>query len=229
MQFAYLAAAFLFVITWIALFINRKDLQREMLIMSFIAMPLGLFDFWAVPLYWQPQTLGNIPVGIEGIIYSFCLGGVTAVIYAEVSKRRLQHIHKWHKSAALIVFAVTAAMFLPLALARVANPVVILYISLLSGIGVMLYLRKDLVRGTVIGAFCFGVLYFILLKTWMSLYPGAVAWFVFQGLPPAQVWGVPLWELLFGTVFAAYWGNMYELLFGYKLIRAKSKSKKKLH
>jgi hypothetical protein len=228
MQFAYLVAAFLFIIVWLILFTRRKDLHREMLIMSLLAMPLGLFDFWAVPLYWKPETLFNIPVGVEGMIYSFCLGGVTAVIYAEVAHRRLQRVHKWHKSAALIVFVVTAAIFLPLAIARAANPVIILYISLLTGLGAALYLRKDLVRGTIIGALCFGILYFILLKIWTSIYPDAVAWFVFQGLPRARLWGVPLWELLFGTVFAAYWGNMYEILFGYKLVRSTRRTKRRI-
>jgi hypothetical protein len=226
MQFAYLVAAFLFIIVWLILFTRRKDLHREMLIMSLLAMPLGLFDVWAVPLYWKPETLFNIPVGVEGMIYSFCLGGVTAVIYAEVAHRRLQRVHKWHKSAALIVFLVTAAIFLPLAIGKVANPVIILYISLLSGLGVVLYFRKDLVRSTIIGALCFGILYFILLRIWISLYPGAVEWFVFEGLPKSRIFGVPLWELLFGTVFAAYWGNVYELLFGYRLVRRARKVKR---
>ncbi|TAL14416.1 hypothetical protein EPN95_03085 [Patescibacteria group bacterium] len=228
MQFAYISAAIIFLAVWIILFLYRKDLHREMLTMSLFAVPLGLFDFWAVPLYWQPVTLFNIPIGIEGLIYSFCLGGITSVIYAEVAHKRLQHIHKWHKSAALIVFLATAIMFLPLAIGKVANPVIILYVSLLTGLGVALYLRKDLVRSTIIGGLCFGILYFLLLRFWLSLYPSAANWFVFQGLPQTRILGVPLWELLFGTVFAAYWGNVYELLFGYRLIRRAHKSKKKV-
>lgn len=226
MQFAYITAAAIFLVVWAILFILRKDLRREMLIMSLCATPLGLFDFWAVPLYWQPVTLFNAPVGFEGLIYSFCLGGITSVIYAEVAHRSLRHVHKWHKSAALVVFLVTAAIFLPLAIGKVANPVIILYISLLSGLGVALYFRKDLVRSTIIGALCFGVLYFILLRVWISLYPNAADWFVFEGLPKTRLFGVPLWELLFGTVFAAYWGNVYELLFGYRLVRRARKTRK---
>jgi hypothetical protein len=225
MHFAYLVAAIIFLITWTVLFIYRKDLRREMIIMSLLATPLGLFDLWAVPLYWNPTTLFNIPVGIEGVMYSFSLGGITAVLYAEVFHKKLRHIHKWHKSAALIVFAVTLVIFLLLAIAKAATPVVILYVTLLVGLGVALYLRKDLVRSTIIGALCFGVLYFVLVKVWLTLYPGAADWFVFHSLPSVRLWGVPLWELLFGTIFAAYWGNIYELLFGYRLV-ARSKKKK---
>lgn len=224
MQFAYLVAAFMFLAAWTALFIFRKDLHREMLTMSLLAVPLGLFDLWAVPLYWEPVILFDIPVGIEGLMYSFSLGGIAAVLYAEVAHKKLQRVHKWHKSAALIVFAVTFAIFLSLALAKAATPVIILYITLLSGLGVSLFFRKDLVRSTIIGALSFAVLYFILIKVWVSLYPAAVDWFIFDGLPPLRLFGVPLWELLFGTIFAAYWGNLYELLFGYRLVgRAKKK------
>lgn len=224
MHFAFLGAAVLFIVTWTILFVIRKDLRKEMLVMSLIATPLGLFDLWAVPLYWQPQTLYNIPVGIEGLLYSFALGGITAVLYSEVAHKRLQQVHKYHKTAALIVFAATAAIFLPLALAKVANPAVIIYIALLSGIGVTLYFRKDLVKSALIGAFCFGILYFVLIKIWLLLFPDAVDWFVFQGLPPVRLLGVPMWELLFGIIFAAYWGNLYQLIFGYKLA-ARSKKK----
>lgn len=208
---------------WTILFVRRKDLRREMLVMSTLAAPLGLFDFWAVPLYWQPVTLFDLPIGIEGILYSFCLGGITAVLYSEVACKTPQHIHKWHKSVALVMFTVTLVILLVLAIGRVANPAVILYAALLSGLGIALYFRKGLVRGTLIGALCFGLLYFIILKTWITLFPGAVDWFLFQGLPRVYVWGVPLWELLFGIIFAAYWGNVYELLFGYRLVKSKSK------
>lgn len=227
MEIAYLVAAIIFIITWLIFFKLRKDLRREMIIMSLLAVPLCLFDLWAVPLYWEPATLFNIPVGIEGVIYSFSLGGLAAVLYAEVAHKRLQKVHKWHKSAALLVFAVTLVVFFLLAVAKIATPVIILYITLLAGLGVALYLRKDLVRSTIIGAVCFGVLYFVLVKIWLIMYPDAVNWFVFHGLPPLRLWGVPLWELLFGTIFAAYWGNIYEILFGYRLVaRAKKKSKK---
>ena len=228
MQYAYASAVFLILALWIFLFIRRKDLRKEMLTMSLLASPLCLFDFWAVPLYWQPVTLFNIPVGIEGVLYSFCLGGIAAILYTEVARKAPQHMHKWHRSGALVVFSATLAVLVILITqGDYFNPAVMLYIALLFGIGVALYLRKDLMRGTVIGALCFGVVYFLLLKIWLTMFPGAINWFLFQGLPKVYVLGVPLWELLFGIMFAAYWGNVYELLFGYRLI-SKTEARKKI-
>jgi hypothetical protein len=223
MQYAYLAAGLIMLTAWTVLFIHRKDLRREMLIMSALAAPLGLFDFFAVPLYWQPVTMFGSLYNIENILYTFSLGGITAVLYSEVARKAPRHMHTWHKTASLIVFSITLAVLVLFASLQIFNPAIVLYIALLCGLGAILYFRKDLVRGTVVGALCFGILYFIVLKLWMTLFPDTVTWFVFEGMPKLYVWGVPLWELTFGIIFAAYWGNVYELLFGYRLVNRSRK------
>jgi len=226
MQYAYLTAGLMMLCVWITLFILRKDLRREMIIMSLIAAPLGLFDFIAVPLYWEPVTMFGSLYNIENILYTFSLGGISAVLYTEVARKAPRHMHTWHKSAALIVGAVTIAVLVTFVLQGRFNPAVVLYLGLLSGLAVSLYLRPDLVRGTIIGALCFGVIYFTALKIWMTIFPGAVEWFAFVGMPQIYVWGIPLWELTFGIIFAAYWGNIYEILFGYRLVNLPVKRKK---
>jgi hypothetical protein len=228
MQYAYLVAGILFLSIWIFLFVRRKDLHREMLTMSLMAAPLAFADFFFVPKYWQPVILFHIPVGFEGVLYSFCLGGITAVLYSELAHRTPRHIHKWHKEGSAIVLALTFIIFLVLLSIGAPNPMIAMYVALLAGIAIILYLRKDLLRGTVIGGLCFGVLYFILIRVWITIFPNAGDWFVFQGLPVAHVFGVPLWELLFGVIFAAYWGNVYELIFGYRLVaQAKKRNRQK--
>lgn len=215
MHIAYLTAGLILLTVWLVLFNQRKDLHKEMVTMSLLATPLGLFDFWFVPKYWKPTTLLHLPVGLEGIIYSFCIGGITAVLFAELSQKRLRHVHKWHKVGSLFVLAITVLVFLVLNYGGAPNPMIALYIGLLAGIACTLYLRKDLVRPTLVGALAFGVLYLCLLKLWISMFPDVKTWFMLQGLPKTFIFGVPLWEALFGLIFAAYWGNLYELLFSY--------------
>lgn len=227
MQYAYLAAGIIMLILWLILFIRRADLRREMLIMSAIAAPLGLFDFIAVPLYWQPVTMFGSLYNIENILYTFCLGGITAVLYSEVARKVPRHLHTWHKSAALVVGVVTLVVLIIFTILKIFNPAVVLYIALLSGLAVSIYVRKDLVRGTIVGALCFGLVYFIALKIWMTIFPYTTTWFVFEGMPKAYLLGVPLWELVFGIIFAAYWGNIYEIFFGYRLVKQPVRNKKK--
>ena len=223
MQYAYLFAGALMLSVWIFLFVRRKDLRKEMLTMSILACPLLLADFFFVPVYWQPITLFGIPFGIEGLIYTFCLGGITAVLYSEVSHRTPHHIHAWHKKGAVIILALTLVVFLSLLAMNASNPMIALYVALLLGLALMLYVRKDLIRGTLIGGICFGLLYFVVIKLWLFTFPEAGEWFFFNGIPEARVFGVPLWELLFGVIFAAYWGNVYQILFGYKLVKTPHK------
>lgn len=227
MQYAYLVASLIIFTVWLALFHHRRDLRKEMLVMSLLAAPLGLFDFWFVPSYWQPITLFHLPVGLEGILYSFSIGGIAAVLYGEIARRTPRHIHNWHRRSSAFVLLLTLVVFLVLKNASVPNPMIALYVALLVGIAAILYLRKDLVRGTLIGGLAFGALYFCLIRLWITIFPAAKAWFLLEGLPKTYILGVPFWEVLFGIIFAAYWGNMYELLFGYRLVAQRQRATKK--
>ena len=87
MQTAYLFACGLGAVIWTACFLMRPDLRRIMLGMSVIGVPLAFSDLFYVPHYWRPRTLGHIPIGIEGFIFSFEAAGICAVIYALASGR----------------------------------------------------------------------------------------------------------------------------------------------
>lgn len=225
MHAAYLGANVIIAVVWILLYLNRRDLRKEMLVMSLCATPLALFDVWFVPSYWEPITLFDIPVGIEGFIYSFGIGGIASVMYAEVAHRVPKRIAHWHRAGAPIVIILSLVLFFVARSLGAPNPMVAAYVALLAGIALTIYFRKDLVASALVGALTFGLIYFLALKVWVSLFPEVNSWFVFDGLPRTFVWGVPLWEALFGLIFAAYWGNLYELLFGYRLVRSRSSSR----
>jgi hypothetical protein len=74
-----------------------------------------------------------------------------------------------------------------------------------------------LLRSSIIGAITFGAIYATALIIWSNLFPYTNNWFVAQGLPKLFIFNAPVYEIIFGFLFGAYWGNIYELLFGYKL------------
>jgi hypothetical protein len=227
MQYAYLGSNAITFIVWLFLYWRRKDLRKMMLTMSVCAMPLALFDLIFVPSYWTPVTLFHIPIGIEGFIFSFCVGGIAAVPYAELAKKRPRHIRAWRGSLrrAIWVPVLTFIAFTAAHILGAPNPEIAGYIAMVLGITVVLLLRKDLAYSTLLGGLAFGVVYFLALKLWVSLFPGVQHWFVFHAMPPFFVWGVPGWEALFGMLFGAYWVNLYEVLFGYELVPIKSQPK----
>lgn len=192
-----------------------------MLIMSLCALPLAVFDVLFVPAYWRPETLLQLPIGVEGFLFSFFVGGIASALYAELVRRTPQHVYAWHKAmqrgvlvpvTALITFGLLYAFGAP-------NPELAAYGALAVGVVVMFYVRHDLAIHVLWGSLAFGVVYYISLKIWTVLFPDVHSWFVFQNLPKLFIWGVPGWEVLFGFFFGAFWSVLYEAVFGYKLVR----------
>jgi hypothetical protein len=213
---AYLVADVLILFVWLILFNRRNDLRKEMLTMSILGLPIALFDFFYVPTYWIPTTLFNIPVGIEGFIFSFLCSGIAAVVYAEVAHVKLVKIAKYHKHTSLLVLLIIVPVAVLFSYFYPINIAVSMYVALLVGISLTLFLRKDLVKSTIKGSLIFGTLYAALLLIWSSLLPETQNWFITTNLPRIFIIHASLYEIIFGYIFGAYWGNLYELFFGYK-------------
>jgi len=213
---AYISAVIIGAIPWIILFLLRRDLRKEILIMSLLAMPAGLLDVFFVPNYWIPITLFGLPVGIEGLIFSFEIGGIAAVLYTEITKQIPVRINGYHKHASLILVFVLIAIIFFVLINHVTNTMLALYTTLITGTAITLFLRKDLLKSAIEGALAFGLIYFILFFIELIFFPSVKSWFTLNGLPKMFILNVPVWEILFAVIFAAYWGNLYELIFGYK-------------
>jgi hypothetical protein len=203
-------------IVWLTLFFLRKDLRREILSMSIFATPFAALDIFFVPSYWQPVTFLNIPVGIEGFIFSFEIGGVAAAVYPEVFHKKLVRIKRYQKPVGIFILLATLGAVMFSNIFKVANTMLNLYIIMLFGSALIIFARRDLLKSTVLGGVLFGVTYFIsfyLLNQIQSISD----WFILEGLPKFFIFNVPIYEILFAILFGAYWGNLYEVLFGYKL------------
>jgi len=213
----YIFADLIIFIAWIGFYYLRKDLRKEILIMSILAAPLGLFDLLFVPGYWKPITLFELPIGIEGIIFSFLIGGLAAVSYIEVSKKKLTKIKKFHRHFSVFVFVISLPILIGCYFLHILNIEIALYLALVIGAAVIVFVRKDLFKSAFLGGLVFGLIYSFLLIVWMNLFPSSREWFLLSGLPRIFLFNAPIYEMVFAFLFGAYWGNIYELLYGYKL------------
>ena len=204
-------------VPWIIFFYLRKDLRKEMLIMSIVSAPLAFFDLLYVPTYWRPVTLFNFPVGIEGLLLSFFIGGIAAVSYAEIFQKKLRKVLKYHKHFSFIVLLVIVPTAFLIKHFYPTNISISMYLALLIGIALCILIRKDLLKSSIAGSITFGVIYAVALIIWSNLFPLTNNWFVLQGLPRIFLFNAPVYEIIFGFLFGAYWGNLYELFFGYRL------------
>ena len=213
----YLSANIIGLIPWIVIFKIRKDLRKQMLLMSFIALPIAFFDLIYVPTYWKPVTLFNIPIGIEGFLFSFEAGGISAGIGALLARERMEKIKEKDRNKLRFLL-----LLIPLIVVFIINtflPVNVslgMHTGLFVGILSIFLVRKDLGKNLILSGLGFLVIYFLSLFIWANIFPQTVRWFTFQNLPKIFIINVPFYELTFGLLFGAYWGNLYPMLFRYK-------------
>ena len=65
--------------------VRRRDLRRQMIIISLWTSLLGLTEPLFVPAYWLPPSLfdlaANTGFDIESFIFSFAIGGLGFILY----------------------------------------------------------------------------------------------------------------------------------------------------
>lgn len=90
-KYTYLLMGVCFFVIWLILFLIRKDVRREMLIMSLIFGLCGpLTDIVYYRDWWSPLTITNSVISIEAFIVGFSLGGIIPIIYEEIFKDHLK-------------------------------------------------------------------------------------------------------------------------------------------
>ena len=189
------------------------------MISAILEGPVGLTQPLFVPEYWNPPSLFELArttgFDIESIIFSFAIGGIGAVLYNGLMRKRLEPVdlherhsgrHRWHRWALATPFASFAILyFLPW------NPIYAgIAAMVLGGIAAVLC-RPDLTPNTLVGGVLFLALYtvFLLGLKWSA--PGYIeqVWNL-KALRGVLIYGLPIEELLFGFSFGLVWTGIYE-------------------
>lgn len=216
MNTAYLFACGLGALIWTTFFWLRADLRKLMLTMSLIGLPLALSDLFYVPHYWRPKTLGNMPVGIEGFLFSFEAAGICSVAFAVAASQTIQcDTIPWRR----LFRAETLIPFIPLPVSALVSIVLStnlewgLYAGLILALMATCLTRPDLAKPALIGGLTFLPIYWLALTIWVWAYPSVHDWFILWRMPHWYVLRVPLEEIVFGALFAAFWTGIYPLVF----------------
>ncbi|HZT97060.1 MAG TPA: hypothetical protein VFB34_09505, partial [Chloroflexota bacterium] len=99
-----------------------------------------------------------------------------------------------------------------------------LYAGLVCAGAYTIAMRNDLLWTEVASAVTFLPVYALALILWLAVFPGVHEWFTLRGLPHWYLLGVPLSEIVFGVLFAAYWSGLYPMLFEQQLVDVRSGS-----
>lgn len=221
-QYAYLTGNLIFFLLWIFFFIRRKDLRKEMLVMSLLVAPLGpLSEFWYIRDYWKPELFMGGVWGFEDTWFAFSAGGIGGVIYEEIMGRRIIKRHLRRHNWLLGVFAAIALLTLILLnnILRI-NSIYASSIAFLIPATIIVLTRKDLVWDAILSGIFLSLSAFFSYQIFIFLFPGIIErWWMLHNISGILVARVPLEELLWFFSWGMLIGPLYEFIIGLNLER----------
>jgi hypothetical protein len=231
-QYTYLIWVGIFFLIWIALYLWRKDVRKEMLIISFLFGIGGIIsEVIHIQDWWQPLTITNTKVGIEDFLIGAFIGGVAAVIYELIynKKVKIKKAKKKEKFKRNINFYFIAIILLSLFLGSFyflkINSFYSSIIAFLISTFIIWVKRKDLIKDSIFSGFLLlvigSVVYYILL----TIQPEFINkfWYLESIWYTKLFLGVPIAEYIWYFLAGAFIGPLYEYWQEGKLITLKKK------
>lgn len=226
-QYTYLIWTLIFLLIWLFLYWWRKDIRKEILIISiFFGFAGILSEIVYIQDWWQPLTITGTLIGIEDFFIGFFIGGVASVIYEEVYKKRilLKKRLKFVDLNLISIFILFAALFFGSFYVFKINS---FYASIIAfGISIFFILlkRNDLIIDSIISGVLMLIIgscvYFILI----FLQPGFIEefWYLENLWYAKLFFGIPIAEYIWFFLVGAFIGPLYEYWKEGKLINIKN-------
>ncbi|PIN93169.1 hypothetical protein COU54_04135 [Candidatus Pacearchaeota archaeon CG10_big_fil_rev_8_21_14_0_10_31_24] len=213
---------------WIVFFILAKKLRKEMIITSFVALPWGFTEYIFSKEYWSPPSLFDlnekIGLDIETFIFTFAIGGLSAIIYNYFTHKILvripensslkQHGHKFGLFGAFSFIIILVGLYF-------ATNIDLIYINFIAcfvGAIIASLCRPDLKNKIWFGGLIFLLFYLFFMLIFIFIYPDFIEqYYHLSSLSRIMIWKIPLEEALFAFSVGMLWSSMYEHLFWYRL------------
>ena len=219
-QYVYLVALIPFCLIWISIFLARKDLRQEMLVMSIIVGLLGLatsYYWWTVD-WWRPLNITGTRIGVEDFIIAFTSGGIMATLYEVVFKRGLykRKLHH-HAGGALTILLflsqTTMWLFWGVGLTSFWASTIAMILAALA----VSLIRKDLIVTSLLSGLLMAIVSFSFYFVVLLIYPGWVDHTYLAGVSGNRIMGIPIEEFIFWFLSGLVFGPFYEYWQGERL------------
>ncbi len=236
-QYTYLILGLTLFFVWLILYFLRKDIRKEMLIISLLFGIAGLVvESTYIIDWWKPLTITNTAVGIEDFLFGFTVGGIASVLYEEVFKRKIRMRKKENLFTKkkdlnnLLVGGLLAIIFFGSFYILHLNT---LFSSIL-GFGIptliMWIRRKDLILDSIASGILLMLVSFVVYSFVNLLTPGWVYEFWhFNNVPNWVLFNVPIDDVIWYFFAGAFIGPLYEFWQEKKLINLSTKKLSKKH
>ncbi len=221
MEFAYLLGSFVFLVVWLGFYKLYPSTRKEMLIVS---LGVGLLSvatsyYWWTQDWWHPLTITGTRVGIEDFLTGFGSGGIMAVAYEGIFKRKYfrRKLRNHHPGAATLLLLMafsTAWLFWGVGITSFWASVV----SLLLIAGIMFFYRRDLFANGVASGLIVMVIATLPYYAIQFFSPDWVsATYHYEKLSGVHITGIPIEELVFWFLAGLVFGPFYEYWQGQRL------------
>ena len=228
-EYTYLVGSLITILIWFILYYFRKDLRKEMIVMGSIVMILGLImeAFVWTKDWWRPVTITGSLIGVEDLLFGFGIGGVSAVIYEELFKKRLVFRKKTdHHHTKQLIFLLALSVILGNSsyFGLGYNSAISWVIAIMIPTIIMYILRPDLILDSVVTGSLLAFFGFIEAFVLNLIEPGFVYnWWLFESLSGIVILELPLEDIIWFFTAGLFVGIIYEFWQGGRLQKIKKK------
>lgn len=228
---AFLFASLVLFVIWLALILFSTKTRREQTIMSIVGLVIAPGVLLIVANDFRSTISGgSLSIGIEDLLFTFSLFGVSAVIYHvllgkhihKLKGPRIRHPHpamNWFLHLALIlgIWAFISLLFIDIF--HIASIRSLIIGGMLIGTYVVAD-RHDLLFNALVTSVVMAMLVFVTEQLFfVRLYPDiAQGFWQFDAIRSFMLGGIPLEEILWAAVIGFTIGPMYEYLRRFELI-----------
>lgn len=222
LQIGYFVGCLILSVTWLLFYSIRKDLRKELLFGSFLALPFGFSEVLFVHEYWNPPSLFNLinkfGFGIEDFIFTFIVGGIAAIGYEVIYKKKDVKIKSKHKG--LSPYILFCILFLGLEVLLPYKTIYNLYLSFFVCEIYVGYKRPDLVSQMTYSGLFFSIFYFLSFLFFNSFFPNYInSIYSLKNFIGINIAGIPIEEILFSFLGGSFWSILYEYTKSYKTVK----------
>lgn len=213
-EYTYLTATLIFFIPWLAIYYSRKDLRKEMVIMSFLIAVSNIIIsyFFLSADWWYPATIIGTRVGVEDFLLGFTNGGIAAVLhqalFRHTSMKEKENKQTFGASSILLLFfLIIYILFYGFKITSFSSvSIAFLLIGLL-----LVYLRPDLLPQALVNGLLMIIVSLPIYYLVMLVSPGWIdATWSFSHLSGIKFTGIPIEDLIFYFMFGFSTGTLYK-------------------
>jgi hypothetical protein len=209
--YIYLYGSLLIFLVWLVFYALRKDLRRQLWVMSLLTAPLGLSELFFVPEYWRPLTVFKTPISLEDFLFSFVVGGVGAVAYEVFFARRIAVIERgvgYYRQRSLVFLGPLSLLVLWFFAGWRFMPSVL--VGMLVTLLLMLVLRRDLFWPAIFAGGFLALLHLLVLLILRHFFPLMLLQWNVTNLQGVLLAGIPIEEVLWAFLTGANVAVFYE-------------------